>query len=220
MHDAHINYPLAPERLTVKPNMLSEKQRDIYKSIRGTHEIQETLPKLIPNLHDKRNYVVHYRNLQLYTSLGMIIKKIHKILSFQQSPWLKIYIDFNTRQRMMARNDFEKDFFKLMNNSMFKTMENLRNRRKVDLVTEEKRLKKIAAQPIFKSFTIFYEHLLAIERTVSELTLNRPIYIGLCVLDISKTLMYDWHYNFVKLHYPNEKSKLLFTDTDSLVYKI
>ena len=201
--------------------MLSDRQREIYETIRGTQDIPKSLPKLIPNLRDKTNYVVHYRNLQLYTSLGMIVKKIHKILSFQQSTWLKNYIDFNTQQRTMASNDFEKDFFKLMNNSMFgKTMENLRNRRKVDLINSERRLKKIVAQPTFKSFIIFHKDLLALERAVSELTLNRPIYTGLCVLDVSKTLMYDWHYNYVKLHYPGEKSKLLFTDTDSLVYKI
>lgn len=221
LHDTHAEYPLAPERLKVLPNMVSNKQREIYCKIRGDDEIKETLPKLIPNLYNKTNYVVHYRNLQLYTSLGMVVKKVHKILKFRQSPWLKTYIDFNTRQRALARNDFEKDFFKLMNNSMFgKTMENLRNRRKVDLVNKEWRLKKIVAQPTFKSFTIFHQNLLAVERTVSELTLNRPIYIGFCVLDLSKTLMYNWHYHYVKQKYPDIKSKLLFTDTDSLVYKI
>ena len=201
--------------------MLSPKQRKIYQSIHGHKEIKESLPKLIPNLHDKKQYVVHFRNLQFYISLGLIVTKIHKVLSFKQSSWLKTYIDFNTRQRSSARNVFEKDFFKLMNNSMFgKTMENLRNRRKVELVSAEKRFKKIVAQPTFKSFTIFHQHLLAVERSISELTLNRPIYTGISVLDLSKILMYDWHYNFVKKHYLAEKSKLLFTDTDSLVYRI
>ena len=221
LHDLHSDYPLAPERLVVRSAMISDKQRDIYKAIHGHDEIKESLPKLIPNLYNKKQYVVHYRNLQFYVSLGMIVTKIHKVLSFKQSPWLKSYIDFNTRQRSSARNDFEKDFFKLMNNSMFgKTMENLRNRQKVELVNTERRLKKIVAQPTFKSFTIFHQHLLAVERSVSELTLNRPIYTGISVLDLSKILMYDWHYNFVKQHYPGDRSKLLFTDTDSLVYRI
>ena len=235
LHDTHSDYPLAPERISVSPNMLSSKQMDILECyerqsmmknnidfigpIKPT--VSESLPKLIPNLMDKEKYIVHYRNLKLYVSLGMKIKKIHRVLSFQQSPWLKEYIDFNTRQRTAARNDFEKNFFKLMNNSMFgKTMENLRHRRKVDLVNTSDKLKKLAAQPTFKTFKIFHEHLTAVERAQTELTLNRPIYVGFCVLDLSKTLMYDFHYNYVKPKYPCDKSKLMFTDTDSLAYMI
>ena len=207
--------------MSVKPDMLSERQREIYQQIRGDNDIRESLPKLIPNLYDKKNYVLQYRNLKLYLELGMVLKKIYRVLSFHQSSWLKSYIDFNTARRTDARSEFEKDFFKLMNNSMFgKTMENLRNRRKFELVTEERRMKKLAAPLTFKSFTISHENLLAVERAVSELTLNRPIYTGLCVLDISKILMYSWHYRYVKQQYPGEMSKLLFTDTDSFVYKI
>ena len=98
-------------------------------------------------------------------------------------------------------------------------MENLRNRRKVDLVTNDSKLKKLAMQPSFLNLKIFTEDLVAIERRVSEVKLNRPIYTGFTILDVSKTLMYNWHYNFVKKRYPQE-SKLLFTDTDSLVYQI
>ena len=131
---------------------------------------------------DKEKYNVHYHNLRLYKSLGMWIKKIHHVLSFKQSPWLKEYIDFNTCQRTAARNDFEKNFFKLMNNSMFgKTMENLRQRRKVNLVNTSNKLRKLAAQPTFKSFKIFHENLTAVELAQAELTLNRPIYVGFCV---------------------------------------
>ena len=181
LHDEHADYPLAPERMTVKPNMLSEKQREIFRQIRGDEKITESTPKLIPNLYDKKNYVTHYRNLKLYLELGMVLTKVHRVLSFSQSPWVKGYIDFNTAQRTRARNDFEKDFFKLMNNSMFgKTMENLRNRRKIDLVTGERKLKKLAAQPTFKSYKIFHQHLLAVECAVSELTLKEPIYTRVC----------------------------------------
>ena len=107
------------------------------------------------------------------------------------------------------------------NNSMFgKTMENLRNRRNIDLVTSEEAMKKLVKQPSFKRFTIFHEGLVAVERIKVELLLNRPIYVGFAVLDLRKTLMYDFHYNFIKKEYPKSKSMLLFTDTDSLTYKV
>ena len=97
-------------------------------------------------------------------------------------------------------------------------MEDLRNRGTVDLVTSEEKLEKLAAQPFFKQFKIFYENLVAVERAKVELTLNRPIYVGFAILDLSKTLMYNFHYNYNKRKYPD--STLLFTDTDSLKYQI
>ena len=128
-------------------------------------DIDESTIKLIPNLKDKTKYIIHYRNLKLYQSLGMKVSHIHRVLKFTQEPWLKSYINFNTQQRAKAKNDFEKSFFKLMNNSMFgKTMENLRKRRKFDLVGNERSLLNIASQPTFKRFTIFHDNLVAVER--------------------------------------------------------
>ena len=97
-------------------------------------------------------------------------------------------------------------------------MENLRNRRTVELMTSEEKLKKLAAQPSFKQFKIFHENLVAVKRAKVELTLNRPIYVEFAILDLSKTLMYDFHYSCIKRKYPD--SSLLFTDTDSLTYQI
>ena len=97
-------------------------------------------------------------------------------------------------------------------------MKNLRNRRTLDLVMSEEKLKKLAAQPSFKHFKIFHENLVAVERAKIELTLNRPIYVGFAILDLLKTLMYDFHYNYIKRKYPD--STLLFTNTDSLTYQI
>ena len=103
------------------------------KKIGNEYEIKiGNVKNLIPNLGNKTNYVVHYRNLQLYLSLGMKLTKIHRVLKFNQSDWMKKYVDFNTKKRMNAANDFEKDFLKLMTNSVYRnTMENLRKRMNV-----------------------------------------------------------------------------------------
>ena len=116
LHELHNNYPLAPEELAVSSDMLSK----YCKTIADKYEIKVVdVKKLIPNLSNKTNYEVHYRNLQLYLSLRMKLTKIHRVLKFKQSDWMKKHIDFNTENRMNAANDFEKNFFKLMINSVY-----------------------------------------------------------------------------------------------------
>ena len=217
LHDLHNDYPLAPEKVKVTKDMLSE----YCKNISEKYNISTGLvSKLIPTLGKKEKYVLHYRNLQLYNDLGLKVTKIHRALEFNQSPWLKQYIDFNTEKRKNAKNVFEKDFFKLMNNSVFgKTMENIRKRVDVRLVTEEKKLLKLTSKPTYVSSKIFSENLVAVHKIKETLTLNRPAYVGMCILDLSKTLMYKFHYNYIKEKY-GDKAKLLFTDTDSLTYEI
>ena len=217
LHNLHNDYPLAAERVRVTKDMLSE----YCKKIAAKYNISTGLvSKLVPTLKNKEKYVLHYRNLQLYLDLGLKINKVHRVLEFSQSPWLKQYIDFNTNKRKNAKNAFEKDFFKLMNNSVFgKTMENLRKRVDVRLVTDEKKLTKLASKPTYVSSKIFNENLVAVHKIKETLTLNRPAYVGMCILDLSKTLMYDFHYNYIKKKY-GDKARLLFTDTDSLTYEI
>ena len=217
LHDLHNDYPLGPEKIKVAKDMLS----DYCKKIADKFNISSGLVhKLIPTLNDKEKYILHYRNLQSYLSLGLKLKKIHRVLEFDQSPWLKQYIDFNTQKRTHAKNSFEKDFFKLMNNSVFgKTMENIRKRVDVRLVTSKEKLLKMTSKPTFVSSKIFNENLVAVHKIKETLTMNRPAFVGACILDLSKTLMYDFHYNYIKHKYDN-KVKLLFTDTDSLTYEI
>ena len=149
LHDLHNDYPLAPEKVKVGENMLSEYSKKIAKKYNISTGL---VNKLIPTLSNKEKYVLHYRNLQLYTDLGLKITKVHRVLEFNQSAWLKQYIDFNTQKRTDAKNAFEKDFFKLMNNSVFgKTMENIRKRVDVRLVTDENKLLKMAAKPTYVS---------------------------------------------------------------------
>jgi hypothetical protein len=203
--------------MTVTDDMLSSYSQNLKSNldIKGT-----PAQKLIPNLNSKSKYVVHYRNLKFYLAQGLVLSKIHRGVSFTQSPWLKPYIDFNTNKRKVAKNATEKDFFKLMNNSVFgKTMENLRKRVNIELVNTQKRLRKLAAKPNFQAFKIFHEDLAAVHMKKVKIVLNRPTYVGFCILDMSKLLMYDFHYNHMKAAY-GQGAKLLFTDTDSLCYEV
>ena len=217
LHNLHNDYPVGPEKVRVSNDMLSEYCQNIAKKYGISTGL---VSKLIPTLGNKEKYVLHYRNLQLYTDLGLKVTKVHRVLEFNQSPWLRQYIEFNTEKRKNAKNAFEKDFFKLMNNSVFgKTMENIRKRVDVRLVTDEKKLLKLTSKPTYVSSKIFNENLVAVHKIKEILTLNRPAYVGMCILDLSKTLMYDFHYKFIKKNY-GDKAKLLFTDTDSLTYEI
>ena len=126
----------------------------------------------------------------------------------------------NTKLRTKANNNFEKDFFKLMNNSVFgKTMENIRNRVDIKLVNDREKAKKLTAKPNFKHLNIFCEELIAVHMKKTSLIFNKPVYLGMCILDLSKTIMYEFHYKYIKPKY-GDKAKLLFTDTDSLMYEI
>ena len=217
LHDLHNDYPLAPEKLKVNKNILSDYCQKISKKFNIS---SGQVNKLITTLGKKEKYVLHYRNLQLYLNLGLKIKKVHRVLQFNQSKWLKKYIDFNTKKRASSKTEFEKDFFKLMNNSVFgKTMENLRKRVDVRLVTDKEKLLKLSSKPSYVSSKIFNENLVAVHKIKETLLMNRPAFVGACILDLSKTFMYDFHYNYIKCKY-GDKAKLLFTDTDSLTYEI
>ncbi|GFT83707.1 uncharacterized protein TNCV_2826231 [Trichonephila clavipes] len=176
--------------------------------------------KLLTTLHHKEHYVVHYRVLKLYLQMGLKLKKVHRVLEFYQSPWLKKYIDLNTEMRTKASNDFEKDFFKLMNNSVFgKTMENIRKRLDIRLCCDTKKVEKLIAKPNFRGRNIFSENLAAIHMNKTKVKFDKPIYVGMSILDLSKHLMYDFHYNVMKPKY-GEHIKLLYMDTDSFIYDI
>ena len=197
LHDLHNDYPLAPDHLRM-----------------GRVE------KLIPSLYRKENYVVHYEALKTYEKYGLKVTKIHRGIVFHDSPWMKPYIDFNTRLRMQSKNKFEKDFFKLMNNSVFgKTMEDIRKRTDIKLVTTPEQASKLINKPNYTHRTTFSDNLVAIHMAKTEIYMNKPVQIGMSILDISKTLMYDFYYGYLKPKY-GEKIRLLFTDTDSLLFLI
>ena len=173
------------------------------KKIADKYEINNgDVKKLIPNLGRKTNYVVHYRNLHLYLSLGMKMTKIHKVLKFKQSDWIKKYIDFNTEKRMNAANDFEKDFFKLKINFVYgKAMGNLRKRINVRLVINAEDFLKHTSKPTYITHKIFGKNYAAIHEIKPVIIFNSPIYIGFTILVLSKWKMDDFHYNFIKKNY-------------------
>ena len=197
LHDFHNDYPLAPERIKINK-----------------------VEKLIPTLLKKEKYVLHNQNLKLYLSLGLKLKWIHRGIKFREKPWMKSYIELNTDLRTKGKNDFEKDFFKLMNNSVFgKTMENIRNRVDVRLVGNREKAQKLIAKPNLKHWVCFDENLIGVHLKRIKLVFNKPVYCGMSILDLSKTMIYDFHYNYIIPKF-GKKQKLLFTDTDSLCYEI
>ena len=192
----HNDYPLAPEKINING-----------------------VEKLICHFKPRKNYVVHYRNLRQYLEMGMILTAVHKGISFNQSPWMEPYIRKNTELRKCASNSFEEDFFKLMNDSVFgKTIKNIRKRQNIILVDDRDKALKLSSRPNFDRSTTFDPNLIAVHMK-KTVYFNKPIYVGQAILDLSKTLMFDFHYNYIQDMY-NDRAELMFTDTDSLLYLI
>jgi hypothetical protein len=216
LHDKHNCYPLAPEKRKIRPYMISQFNQELAQ----THDVSDIAEKLLPNLEDKTKYVVHLTTLQLYMKLGLRVTKVHRAVKYHQSNWLEKYIDTNTAMRAKATTDIEKDFYKLMNNSVFgKTMENVRDRTVIRLRTQEKNFLSDVASPNCTSWKIYDEDLVATQHKRARVVLNKPIYVGQAVLDLSKSLMYDFWYTFLKPKYGDDL-RLLATDTDSLMFQV
>ena len=197
LHDKHNDLPFLVEKMTLGK-----------------------VQKLVPNLFKKRKYIVHIRALDQALKHGLVLKKLYRVIQFNHSAWLKPYIDLNTRLRTAANNEFEKDFFKLMNNSVFgKTMENIRNHKNMKLVTNEKKYLKYVMKPNFKDSIRFSDHLMGVEMGKTEILFNKPVYLGQAILDLSKIIMYEFHYDYMIPKY-GSKLNLCYMDTDSFVYHI
>ena len=218
LHDAHNDYPLAPQRLTIGLQMLSGKHRElrIQLGIKGNGDSS----KLCPNLMNKEHYVVHYRNLKFYLQHGLRMTRVHAVLRFPQSAWMKPYIEKNSQLRKDATSEFEKDLFKLFNNSVYgKTMQNEAKYTDIRLLLDEQKAARLSEKPHCKNVRIFDENMVGIEMKRTKRKITKPFEVGFTVLDLSKLLMYQFHYDYIKAKY-GEKARLLFTDTDSLMYHI
>ena len=197
LHDLHSDLPFLSERMEI-----------------------DKCKKLICNLRKKKKYVVHIRSLKQALDHGLKLKNVHRIIEFNQKAWFKTYIDMNTELRKIAKNDFEKDFFKLMNNAVFgKTMENVRKHRDIKLVTTDKKRSKLVSEPNYHTMNYISENLSIIEMKRTKVKMNKPIYLGLSILEISKLLMYEFWYDYMKPKY-DDKVKLCYTGTDSFIINI
>ena len=176
--------------------------------------------KLVCNLRNKKKYVEHIRSLKQALNDGLKLKKVHRIIKFNQEAWLKTYIDMNSEFRKITKNDFEKDFFKLMNNAVFgKTMENVRKHRDIKLLTTDEKRSKLVSELNFHTMNCISENLSIIERKRAKVKMNKPIYLGLSILEISKILMYEFWYDYMKPKY-DDKVKLCYMDTNSFIMNI
>ena len=197
LHDLHSDLPFLPKKMKI-----------------------DKCKKLVCDLRNKKKYVVHIKSLKHALNHGLKLKKVYRIIEFSQKAWLKPYIDMNTELRKLAKDDFEKDLFKLMNNAVFgKTTENIRKHRDIKLVTANKKRNKLVSEPNYHAINYISEDLSIIEMNKTKVKMNKPIYLGLSILDISKILMYKFWYDYMKPKY-NDKVKLCYMDTDSFIMSI
>ena len=177
--------------------------------------------KLVPNLYYKKRYVIHIRALKQALDHGLVLEKIHRAIEFKQLAWMKEYIDFSTKLRTAAKNDFKKDFYKLTNNSIFgKTMENIRKHRNIKLANNEEEYLRNVMKLNFKSGTLLGSALMGCEMGKVKVVMNKPVYLGQAILDLSKIVMYEFHYDYMKRKYDDDKLTLCYMDTNFLIYDI
>ena len=216
LHNSHSDFPLAPTKEVVQLHWLSEYQENLREKLK-----MKTMPKnkkLLQTLFDKEFYTIHYLTLQLYVSLGMKVTKVHRVIKFRQSQWLKPYIDLNIQKRVESKNKFEENFFKLMVNSVYgKLCENPRNRSNISICRSETEALDRAAEYSFKNFKIFGNGLATVSMRKTELTWSKPLIVGAAILDIAKKFMFEFHYRVMKQYFSCD---LIYSDTDSLTYII
>ena len=219
LHNKFVDYPLAPEIKNIPEDMLSEYQK--YLNDKLNIKYNSTDKKLISDLLPKNNCKVYYKNLEYYLKLGLKVTKVHKILTFDEKPFLKEYIDLNTELRKQSKNDLEKDLFKLMNNAIFgKSMENVNNRSNIKLINNNpEKLLKLIKQSNFQNAYQISHRLALVESKPIKTLFNKPIHMGAVILETSKLHMYEFWYNHLKVKY-GDKIQLIYTDTDLFVIEV
>ena len=211
------HFPFAPVNKKINPEDFSDYMKEIIPDTYTQNK------KLICDWTDKKNYLVQYRMLKFYVRHGMIVDKVHEIISFRQSRWLEKYINFNTQKRNQAVNDFEKDFYKLLNNAFYgKTMENVRNRLKTIFVKkdDDREIMKQQSKLTFNGIHKSYENCDSYKFRENEVKMDKPIYLGLSVLELSKLIMYETYYDILQPYFGQENIQLHYMDTDSFMLSV
>ena len=207
-------FPFCPENKKINP----DKYNEYMNSIKPENHTKSK--KLICDWTDKKKYLIHYRMLKFYVRHGMIVEKIHEIISFKQSKWLESYISFNTQKRNKAKNDFEKDFFKLLVNAAFgKFLENVRNRLELELIKKDD-IKKIITQQsklTFNGIQKTYENYYSFTYKKNEIVMDKAIYVGFAILELSKLHMYETYYDTLQPYFEQENLQLHYVDTDGMI---
>ena len=207
------HFPFCPENKKINPN----KYNDYMNKIKPKNYTKSK--KLICDWTDKKNYLVHYRMLKFYIRHGMIVEKIHEIISFKQSKWLESYISFNTQKRNRAKNAFEKDFFKLLVNAAFgKFLENIRHRLELELIKKDDIKKIITRQSklTFNGIQKSYENYDSYTFKQNQVVMDKAIYVGFSMLELSKLHMYETYYDTLQPYFGQENLQLHYIDTDGM----
>ena len=206
-------FPFCPQNKKINPNKYNEHMKSIKP------ENYTKSKKLICDWSDKKRYLIHYRMLKVYIRHGIIVEKIHEIISFKQSRWLEGYISFNTQKRNKAKNDFEKDFFKLLVNAAFgKFLENVRNRLGLELIKKGdiKKIIKQQSKLTFNGIQKSYENYDSYTFKKNEVVMEKAIYVGFAILELSKLHMYETHYDTLQPYFGQENLQLHYIDTDGM----
>ena len=211
------NFPFCPENKTIDPVNYTEYMKE--------HEPKPHRPtsKLICDQSDKEYYIVHYRNLKFYIRMGMIIKKLHRIVSFDQSPWLAKYIDYNTKKRAEADSDFMKDYHTNLISSFFeKIMEDVRNRIKNEFVknTNERKILQFQSRLDFNGIRKSYQDYDTYTFKSNIIKMEKPIYLGFCILELSKLLMYETYYDKLQKYFGIDGIQIHYQDTDAFIMSV
>ena len=208
------HFPFCPENKKINLN----KYNDYMNKIKPENYTKSK--KIICDWTDKKKYLIHYRMLKFYVRHGMIVEKIHEIISFKQSKWLERYISFNTQKRNTAKNDYEKDFFKLLVNAAFgKLSENIRNRLELELIKKDDIKKIITRQSklTFNGIQKSYENYDSYTFKQNQVVMDKALYVGFAILELSKLHMYEFYYDTLQPYFSQENLQLHYIDTDGMI---
>jgi hypothetical protein len=213
------SFPLCPENKLITFDMLSPYQKSVLKQIYNKTSYKEK--KLTATFHNREKIILHALNLKLYLKLGMKIIQVFRVIKFSQKPFMKSWVDFCTEKRSKSTNDFSKNFWKLLVNSVYgKTIESVVNRKQVKITRDQATFSQICTRPNYDRHIIINNNLVIVLMNPEIVKVDKPYYIGFSILEISKYIMYDFFYNVLRPYFGDDGVSLLYSDTDSLAINI